>query len=718
MPYSQQSRPYIFSSPLGADLMLQSFSGREALSELFSFTLELRSERDDIDVVELLRQKATLSLDLDNGAERYWSGEIASFTRSGQSQRFTHYRCELVPPLWFLLHHQDTRHFQQLSVPDIINQVFAEFSFHDYETRLDNPHKALEYCTQFQETSADFLARLMEQGGIHYFFEYEKTRCKLILCDNADHYQPLSTSPVRFHYSDVIQEDDCISDLQRRHSLRTGRIVMRDFNFERPHNDMQVSVDTLSHKGDNQPFERFLYATGYDKREDGERLARLMMEAEETRHETLFGQSNVRLLTPGYRCTLIDHPVDQMNTEYLITSVEHQGCNNLDDDSAARYSNSFSVIPLKVPFRSPLATRKQRIRGPQTAFVVGPKGEEIHTDAYGRVRVQFHWDRRGHFDERSSCWARVAQAWAGNGWGAFFLPRVGQEVLVSFLEGDPDRPIITGCLFNGVNLPPYALPQHQSRSTLKTLSTPGGGGGNELHFEDRKGEEEIFIHGERDLNVLVKQTINEQANERAVKITANHSTSTGGNWTLETKGKTQITCEDAYSLNARQDIVQASQANLTLLGQTGIEIGSDSAVTIEAKTSISLKVGGSFIVLSPAGIDISGPLVRINSGGSPSAVTTTAQAALKQLFPQLTAAFGEVTHIEGSDRTPDYQSTTAPLNAIERLKQDPNAYVDARASGASLETTTVAQSQGSAEQQVQSQALRNAARSGQPFVEH
>jgi type VI secretion system secreted protein VgrG len=718
MPYSQQSRPYIFSCPLGADLMLQSFSGREALSQLFSFTLELRSERDDIDVVELLRQKASLSLDLDDGEERYWSGEIASFTRSGQSRRFTHYRCELVPPLWFLLHHQDTRHFQQLSVPGIIDQVFAEFSFHDYETRLTQAHNVLQYCTQFQETSADFLARLMEQDGIHYFFEHEKTRSKLILCDNTDQYQPLSTATVRFHYSDVIQDDDCISSLQRRHSLRTGRIVMRDFNFEQPHNDLQVSVDTLAHKGDNQPFERFLYAPGYDKREDGERLARLMMEAEETRHETLFGDSNVRRLTPGYRMTLVDHPLEQMNTEYLITGVEHQGNNNLDDDSAARYSNSFTVIPLKVPFRSPLNTHKQRIQGPQTAFVVGPRGEEIYTDAFGRVRVQFHWDRRGHYDERSSCWARVAQAWAGNGWGAFFLPRVGQEVLVSFLEGDPDRPIITGCLFNGVNLPPYELPLHQSRTTLKTLSTPGGGGGNELHFEDRKGEEQIFIHGERDLNVLVKQSINEQANERAVKITANHSTSTGENWTLETRGKTQITSDDAYHLNARADIVQASQAKMTLLGQAGIEVGSDSTVTIEAKTSISLKVGASFIVLSPAGIDISGPLVRINSGGSASAVTTTAQSALKQLFPTLKAAFGKVTQIEGDDRTPDYQGSTAPLNAVERLKQNPNAYVDARAAGLAPATGTAAQPPGNAEQQAQSQALRNAARSGQPFVEY
>lgn len=718
MAYSQQSRPFIFSSPLGADLMLQSFSGREALSQLFSFTLELRSERDDIDVVELLRQKACLSLELHNGQERYWAGEIASFTRSGQSQRFTHYRCELVPPLWFLLHHQDTRHFQQLSVPQIIDQVFAEFSFHDYQTRLANTHNALEYCTQFQETSADFLARLMEHEGIHYFFEHEKTRSTLILCDNPDQYQPLSTTPVRFHYSDQIQEEDCISSLQRRHSLRTGRIVMRDFNFQQPHNDLQVSVDTLAHKGDNQPFERFLYATGYDKREDGERLARLMMEAEETRHETLFGESNVRLLTPGYRMSLVDHPVEQMNTEYLITGVEHQGTNNLDDDSAARYSNSFTVIALKVPFRLALNTHKQRIHGPQTAFVVGPKGEEIHTDAFGRVRVQFHWDRRGHYDERSSCWARVAQAWAGNGWGAFFLPRVGQEVLVNFLEGDPDRPIITGCLFNGVNLPPYELPLHQSRSILKTLSTPGGGGGNELHFEDRKGEEQIFIHGERDLNVLVKQTINEQANERAVKIIASHITSTGENWTLETKGKTQITSEDAYHLNARADIVQASQAKLTLLGQAGIEIGSDSTVTIEAKTSISLKVGASFIVMSPAGIDISGPMVRINSGGSPGAVTTTATAALKQLFPTLKTAFGKVTQISGDDSTPDYQGSTAALNPVERLRQNPVAYVDARAAGPAPNTGTATPDPGSTGQQAQSQALRNAARSGQPFVEH
>ncbi|TKD46936.1 type VI secretion system Vgr family protein [Azotobacter chroococcum] len=735
MVYSQQARPYIFSSPLGETLMLRSFRGREAVSELFHFDLELISELDNIDSRQLLRQKATLSIDLDNGEERHWSGEIAAFARTGQNLHFTTYHCELVPPLWFLLHHEDVRHFQNLSVPQIIEQVLGEFAL-DFRSDYQEVHKPLDYCVQFQETHADFIARLMEQDGLHYYNRYEKTHSQLVITDHANGYPILAQPSILYHYADLAQNEDCISHLQRDHRLRTGRVVMRDYNFEQPLNDLQVSVDTLVRKGDNQPFERFLYAAGYQERSDGERLAKLTMEAEETRHEILSGLSNVRVLTPGYRFTLVDHPDDELNTDYLVLSVEHQGSNNVEDEPA-NYSNSFSILPLRVPYRSMPLVRKKRAWGPQTAVVVGPKGEEIHTDRHGRVKIQFHWDRRGHGDERSSCWVRVAQSWAGNGWGSFVLPRVGQEVLVHFLDGDPDRPLITGCLYNGVNQPPYALPEFQTCSTFKTLTTPDGGGGNELRFEDRKGKEEVFIHAERDLNVLVKRGINERATHHTLSLDKHQHTQTGAEWTLTAQKQIELSTDSHYSLTATAGIKQVSAHDLLLSASTGILALSDTTIEIGANTSLVLSVGASSIVLSPAGIDITGPLVKINCGGPTKVGKGSAKAAELQL-EQLAITFGKKLKDKQSGQTFADNDKVKNVSPVQRLANDPSGQVRGRAAAISGDadnnlsaspggvpastppssgTTENGTPTGNLAQQEQARALQNAARSGQPFVE-
>jgi len=704
--YTQHSRAYIFSSPLGEDLILQRFHGKEAISQLFCFTLDLVSERDDIDAGRMLGEKAALRIE-DGDTERHWSGRVSAFARTGQTTRFTTYRCEIVPELWFLLHHEDTRHFQEKSVPGIIDQIFEEFGYSDYRTKLSNEHMPHVYCTQFQENTAEFLARIMECDGLHYYTQYNDTGSELIITDNPDSYDWLAQPAIRYHYDDALQEEDCISSLERRHGMRTGRIVLRDFDFERPHTNLEVSIDTLVRKGDNSPYERFVYAPGYTERPAGERLARLMMEAEEARHEVLHGASNVRALTAGYLFELQDHPIDALNTEYLILSVEHEGSNNIEQNGGgATYQNRFSVLPHSVPYRTPLDTHKKRVFGPQTAFVVGPKGEEIHTDQHGRVKIQFHWDRRGKYDERSSCWARVSQAWAGNGWGTFFLPRVGQEVVVQFLEGDPDRPIVTGCVYNGINVPPYELPEHQTRSTIKTWSTPGGGGANELRFEDRKDKEEILLHAQRDLNIKVEQTSAEHAATKSVRVGGDFTTFVGQNHhtlvdkDLEYSSKRAMGhALDLFLSTASVNMVQTAGNEMVLASRLGI--------TLDASASILLKVGPSIISMSPGGIEINGPMVRINCGAN---AVSPDESDMDPIARALDIAFeldGYTTANPAAGQAPGQHTLEQTLDPVSRLENDPSGQVADRAGQTS--TSSLAN--------LKAQVLRAASESGQPFVE-
>jgi len=709
MAYSQNARSYIFSSPLGEDLMLQRFHGKEAMSQLFCFTLDLVSEREDIDAGRMLGEKAALRIE-DGDTERHWSGRVSAFSRTGQISRFTTYRCEIVPELWFLLHHEDTRHFQEKGVPDIIDQIFGEFGYSDYTTKLSGEHQPLVYCTQFQESTADFLARIMERDGLHYYTKYRDTAAELVITDNPDSYDRLDNPVVRYHYDDAVQEEDCISSLERRHGMRTGRIVLRDFNFERPHNNLEVSMDTLVRKGDNSPYERFVYAPGYTERQEGERLARLMMEAEEARHEVLYGTSNVRELAAGYLFELENHPVDDLNTEYLILSVEHEGSNNIDESGGGTtYRNRFSVLPHAVPYRSPLDTRKKRVFGPQTAFVVGPKNEEIHTDKHGRVKIQFHWDRRGKYDERSSCWARVSQTWAGNGWGTFFLPRVGQEVVVQFLEGDPDRPIVTGCVYNGINLPPYELPEHQTRSTIKTWSSPGGGGANELRFEDRKDQEEILVHAQRDLNIKVEETSAEHAKTKSLRVDGDCSVSVGHQHTTMAANDLSFDSQTRTFGSAKDLFLTFSANQLTQASVGDMYLATDSILILEAKFGMALQVGPSSILLTPSGVEIDGPMVKINCNApgmsadyeGPSPVDN----ALNFSFPLQ----GETTENPVADPTAQSQAAEHDLDPVARLESDPGGQVAARA------TTGGPAPSGAASPQAQ--ALYAASQSGQPFVE-
>lgn len=638
MPYSTTERIFTLETPLGEDeLLISGFEGSERLSRPFHFKLTMQSERDDIAPDELVGKRVALRVQTADD-ERHWTGVVSTFTRlatrqvAGSSRdTMTIYRCEVVPWIWMLLLNEDSRIFQNLSIPDIVEQIFADFQYDDYELQLNQIYEPLVYCTQYRETSFAFIARLLERAGIWYWFRHEADTETLVLTDSPEGSPDLEIASIRFGLPGSYQQGDMISAFDRRERIRSGRFVLRSYDFEKPTADLEARVESLVRIGDNAGFERYIHPGGYVDRGDGERIARLLMEAEEADHATIDGASDARLLTPGYSFELEEHPDEALNAKYVIVAVEHRGNNNLDGDDSSSYANTFSVIPRDVPFREPQLTRKPRIDGVQTAVVTGPAGEETYTDEHGRVKIHLMWDRWGTADDKASCWARVMQGWAGNGWGSFVLPRIGMEVVVAFENGDPDHPLVIGCVYNGANKPPYALPGEATKSTFKTYSSKGGGGFNELRFEDKKDAEQIFVNAQKDIDVRVghdsrewverdsslivkRDHLEEAQRSRHAHVTKDLVVDVGGDDNLTVTGKQAIRIQGSRSLKVDGSVGESFQDHSEQVA-TNHYLNAGANVVVEAGAMITLKVGANYITVSPAGIAIVGSIVLINSGG-------------------------------------------------------------------------------------------------------
>ena len=635
-------RMYSFKVKEREDLLLiHEVEGRESLHELFRFRLRLVSQDETVDAHGMIGEVATLKMETYDEAildgQRYWTGYISQFHRTGRTvsadgQDLYTYECELSPWFWMLTRHQDMRIFQQMSIPDIVEALFAEFGFKDYELRLERSYPRLEYCTQYRESTFAFISRLMERAGIYGYYLHEHTRPPrhvLILSDNIRDNPDLVPDSLPFHHEGTDAEGDSILTLSADFGMRTGNIVARDWDFvgaKVVHAETPTTIQVA-----NQNYTHYDYPVGETTSAGAQHATDVRMQAEEAAFVTLHGESLVRTLEPGYRFRLKRHPLPGMDRGYLVVSVDHYGRNNLTIGSGeSTYHNRFTVQPDDVPYRSLLRTPRAHVLGPQTAIVTGPAGEEIHVDEHGRIKVQFHWDRDGVYDEKSSCWIRVAQAWAGNGYGTLFLPRIGMEVLVDFLEGDPHRPIVTGCVYNGVNKPPYALPAERTKSTIKSNSSKGGGGFNELRFEDKKGSEEIFIHAQRDQQQRIKRNL-------SVSVGANSSETVGGDKSTSIGGNRSHTCTEYKStadkiehLSTTHSLASGtlsfkaepkSSKNAAGLGDFKVEAmnastKADLQVLLDAGATLSLKCGGSSIMMTPASIMIQAPLVTINSGGT------------------------------------------------------------------------------------------------------
>jgi type VI secretion system secreted protein VgrG len=593
-------------TPLGDDVALHAMGGIEGISRPFVYEVDVVSHRADIKASELLGKSVTVQLateDEENDV-RHWNGLVTAFMYVDTSDDGdSRYKLTVRPWLWQLGLSADCRIFQSLSIPEIVAQIFKDRGFDDFELSLSSQYKTQDYVVQFRETDLEFASRLLEREGIYYFFRHEDGKHTLVLADSPSAHKEAPGASTLMYASENAHRDATIRYVRKWKAearLETGVYAQGDFDFTKPRVQL-FKQDSAPDDPAAAKLEVYDFPGGFDNFDDADVYTRLRLE--QARRDALrwIGDTNARGFSVGATFDLTDHPREGENQKYLVTfaryRVKGQDSRSTTDD-VDPFAAAFVAIPAAVTFRPPLVTRKPVVRGPQTAVVVGPAGKEIWTDAYGRVKVQFPWDRVGKNDEKSSCWIRVSQAWAGSSFGALFTPRVGHEVIVDFLEGDPDRPIITGRVYNGSNLPPFDLPDNQTQSGVTTRSTPHGtlSNGNEIRFEDLKGHEDLYVQAERTQTTLVKASQSIRVghdrsravgNNEAIDIGVDQTFNVGGNrWHTVAKDETVDVGADRY-VKVGNDYVLRTKDGIVLLahGDSGVQIAKGEDTTIVTKNA-------------------------------------------------------------------------------------------------------------------------------------
>jgi type VI secretion system secreted protein VgrG len=646
---TQQGRLLTISTPLGEDfLLLNKVNTTEGISQLYTIEVELLHdsekesyEAEAINLQSVLGQAATIAVTQRDNKTRLMNGVIQSIRQIGRTQNYSFYNAVLVPQIWELTQVVQSRIFQQKSVKDILTEVFKNYQV---KLELQWDYKPRNYCVQYNESDFAFASRLMEEEGICYYFEFTTTAERMII---TDHFQQPRDCPTKSRIpisveslSDTEVFESAIKNWQISYKLQTGKITLWDHNFQLPKRKLETQQTSRYSYGEMRNMEVYQYPGGYSRKYDGiskdggeqasdlqniftdnQQTVKDRVEALDANHKTSHGTSDCCTLTPGHRFQLVNHPINTYNAQYIVTSVKHEidqhpnFLTEIERDNA--YKNEFTCIPHgqgNPEFRPLPTTPKPVVQGSQTAVVVGPPGEEIFTDKYGRVKVQFHWDRYGKVNSDSSCWVRVAQTWAGNKWGAMFIPRIGMEVLVHFLEGDPDQPIITGCVYNADAMPPYTLPDEKTKSTLKTNSSKGGGGFNEFRIEDKKGEEQIFVHGEKNLDIRIKNDAKEIIKrDRHLIVERNQHEKVKADKHLKVTGNQNEQIDGAFSKKVGTNIQEKAGQKFAVDAGTEIHLKAGMTATIEAGTMLTMKVGGNSVTINSGGVFITGTMVNINS---------------------------------------------------------------------------------------------------------
>jgi type VI secretion system secreted protein VgrG len=619
---------------IGEVLAFSRMEAREALGRPFQLDLEVLALDHAFDLSSLLGKPLAVEAELQSGAYRHFHGYVTRFAMAGSAGRHARYTATLRPWLWLLTRTSNCRIFQGKTVPEIVKQIFRENGFTDFKESLDGKYRTWDYLVQYRESDFNFVSRLLEQEGIYYFFNHEAEKHTLVLTDSyaAHKEQGLEVVPYYPPTEHAQRDQDHIDTWSASRQIQSGSYVSNDYDFERPTANLFSTLAVKKEHPQSQG-ELYDYPGEYLTAAHGEQHVRVRLEERHADHEVSEGAGNVRALVAGGLVQMMGYPRHDQNKEYLVVSTVQQLVGNsvesLTETGSASYRCSFTCIDSHTPYRTPRTTPKPRVEGPQTAVVVGKEKEEIWTDKHGRVKVHFFWDRENNPDappdphlanskdpprkeEESSCWVRVAQVWAGAGWGGMHIPRVGQEVIVDFLEGDPDRPIITGRLYNGKNRPPYDLPANQTQSGIKSRSTQGGAPGNfnEIRFEDKKDAEELYIQAEKNQRTLVKndQSITVQAN-RTLNVTGNETIGVDGERTTTVKLKETQTYKNLRSVDVTEtDSVTVGQARTETFngGRTAtikqyddtVVTGGNKSVTVDqqynldAKEHISLTQGG------------------------------------------------------------------------------------------------------------------------------
>jgi len=671
MPLTQDNQYFKVSTPLGKDkLIFRHLQGNEKLSELFEYTVEAISETNNLAFDNIVGKPVGVTLEFTNSYKRYIHGIATAFTQAKSDKtpdaetHLTVYHVTLRPWFWFLTLTKNCQIFQNMSTPEIIKAIFKELGFSDFKDSLKGTYTKREYCVQYDETAFSFVCRLMEDDGIFYFFEHSESKHTLVLADDLSvHQNVIGYNKVRFwEIYESSNPEDVIHKCFISQQTLPAKYAIDDYHFETPSTDLKTEVTGKS-TSKMRIYEYQSYQGGIDTTSAADKVANTRIQSFEWQKKILFGESYCIGFGAGGKFTLEKHPRKDLNSEYVIYALSISA-------SLTEYSNSFQAIPATVQFRPIVSTPKPRIAGLQTAVVTGPKGEEIYTDKYGRIKVQFHWDQKGKKDEQTTCFIRVNQSWAGKAWGRLFLPRIGQEVLVSFVNGDPDRPLVIGSVYNAEQTVPYALPANKTKSTLKTRSSLKGGTEdfNEIFFEDKKGEELFYQHAQKDMTIMVEHDrqktvgndeINKIKKNRTTTIEEEHETLTvekgnrfvyvkTGNETHEVKGKRdlKVTGNETHkndanfthevtgnyklkvmgtltievtgnvSIKGSQNI--KTEAMLNMKNKAGINFENEAGVTMKNKANVSIENNANVSIKSTANVSLEnkGNVMIKNEGGA------------------------------------------------------------------------------------------------------
>ncbi|QPH54093.1 type VI secretion system Vgr family protein [Pontivivens ytuae] len=627
----------------------------EGLSRITETTIEFMSPDLDIDLQKLVGERLSLEIDAPKDKVRHFQGRCVAAEFLGSHAGRGYFRAAVRPWLWFLTRNTDCRIFQDKSVIEVIKEIFGQHGFSDYRDTTRHPYPKRTYCVQYGESDFAFISRLMEEEGIYYYHSHDKTKETLVLADEASAHRSIEDhAEIDFHFREqqYRRRDDHVFEWRGGESIQTGKVALRDYDFEKPKSDL-TSVKALPRgKHAYKSYEHYSYPGRHGDTRTGEHLARVKVEGFAGQTHRAHGVSNVRQMAAGTKFKLKEHPRKAENAEYLVISARHQM--QIDADTQDReiveailgptldfdgtnmadsYRCLFEVQPTELTYRAPQVTLRPEHPGIQTAVVVGKPGEEIWTDKYGRVKVQFHWDRKGRRDDSASCWIRTAVPWSGKGWGMIGVPRVGQEVVVQFEDGDPDRPIITGMVYNGDTSVPHDLPANQTQMGWKTNSSKGGGGFSELIFEDKKDAEFVRLQSERDFRQIIKnnaeitvglehrkggtftQTIHGDKTETIREGDHSFTVGKGAERVSIAKGReTTVGEDDTLSVDADQSVtVKGAKTDKIGKGYT-VDVGA--ALEVSAKSKISFKCGGSTIEMTPTKVTITATQVEVKANAT------------------------------------------------------------------------------------------------------
>ncbi|VVS91538.1 type VI secretion system Vgr family protein [Desulfoluna spongiiphila] len=594
----------------GTKLDVYTLSAAESVSDHFSVQATVVSEKRRMST-DFTGQEGLFTL-IGRKQERYVHGVVSRFEEQEKRGRFYLYGVTLVPRAWEQTLISDVRIFQEKTVPEIVSEVLQDggMQSNTFEFRTHRTYSPREYCVQYRETNWAFVARLLAEEGIFYYYEFTEADHVLVFGDTPACHKPISDkAEVLFTPpGQLVDQMEYVNEFRVAENVVSGKHVLKDYAFKTP--SYRPSAEKPAESYEN--LELYDYPGLLTDEATGTRLAAVGLERARLQKDEYAGKSLCRSFAVGHLFTLAHYPYDESNREYLLTRITHRGTQPQSLQELApngkgnTYANEFSCIPSEVPFR-PDSIAKPAVSGVQTAVVTGPEGKEIYTDTYGRIKVQYHWDRLGNRDAKSSCWMRVAQSVSGPGWGAVFIPRIGQEVIVSFIDGDPDRPIVTGAVYNGANMPPYPLPAEKTKSTIKTRSTPNGNGFNELRFEDLKGEEEIYIHGEKDWNIEIKNDKGQHVGHDETLAVDNDRRKTVGNDQQESIGNNKdITVAKNHTESVGENMAVTVGKNLD--ESTGenkaVTVGKNSNESVGENETVNIGVDRTLSIGSNGVIDV------------------------------------------------------------------------------------------------------------------